>query len=80
MNKKPNCLILGIICIFCSSMFGSCSVTESYNEKDFYYFYIEEEDCFAAVRDNQRIQDKLFVPAYYKNKEVRYTCFDAPFL
>ena len=80
MDKKSNCLILGIICIFCSSMFGSCSFTESYDEKDFYYFYIEEEDCFAVVRDNQRIQDRLFVPAYYKNKEVRYTCFDAPFL
>ena len=80
MKKNLNHLFLSVMCVFCCLMFVSCKSKKSYDEKDFYYFYVKEEDCFAVVRDNQRIKDKLFVPAYYKDKEVRYSCFDAQFL
>lgn len=46
-------------------LFSGCNKVEYFDEEDFGYYYVESEDCYAAVHNWLHPEDKLFVPAYY---------------
>ena len=80
MNKKIGSILLSCSMISACLLFSGCNAAEYYDEEDFGYYYVESEDCYAVVHNWLRPEDKLFVPAYYKNKEVRYTSFNYEYL
>ena len=79
MKKKTGSILLSCAMALVCALFSGCS-KEYFEEEDFSYYYVESEDCYAAVFDRAHPEDKLFVPAYYRDKEVRYTSFNYEYL
>ena len=75
MKKKIEYIVLSCTMALVGTLFSGCS-KDYFEEEDFGYYYVESEDCYAAVNNFLRPEDKLFVPAYYRDKEVRYTSFN----
>ena len=76
MKKKTGSILLSCTMALTGILFSGCNKVEYFDEEDFGYYYVESEDCYAVVNNFLRPKDKLFVPAYYKDKEVRYTVFE----
>ena len=75
MKKKIGYIVLSCTMALVCTLFSGCS-EDYFSEEDFGYYYVESEDCYAAVNNRLRPEDILFVPAYYRDKEVRYTSFN----
>ena len=79
MKKKIGYIVLSCTMALVCTLFSGCS-EDYFSEEDFGYYYVESEDCYAAVNNRLRPEDILFVPAYYRDKEVRYTSFNQELL
>ena len=76
---KKLCLILaGALMI---SMLSGCrirSIEDDFiSDGDFKYYYIEDRDCYAIADLTEQGNEKqeLYMPPYFKGKEVKYTSF-----
>ncbi|MCI8370732.1 MAG: InlB B-repeat-containing protein, partial [Clostridia bacterium] len=79
--KKLGSMIITIGLILCSLMSG-CSYYYNIDKKfisdgDFKYYYIEDRDCYAIADLTEQGNEKreLYMPPYFKGKEVKYTSF-----
>lgn len=64
MKKKTGSILLSCNMALVCALFFGCS-EDYFEEEDFGYYYVESEDCYAAVHNWLHPEDKLFVPAYY---------------
>jgi len=71
--KKIITVLLAAVMLFSLASCKPDSISEEFiSDGLFKYYYIKKSDCYALVGNNQKtMPDPLYLPAYYKGKEVR---------
>ena len=75
--KKLITILLAAVMLFSLASCKPDSISEEFiSDGLFKYYYIKKSDCYALVGNNQKtMPDPLYLPAYFKGKEVRHVYY-----